>query len=167
MKKIITIFILLLTMIISASCGVIFGQGRPSDCYKPDRYCILKDGIWGSWDKIYSERSAVKYNNQKYDIYIFKEYNHPSDYDFLITINRSTAKKKDKEWTEYDGEIRIAKNTPIAGTAILNDNGRKIKCTIRADKKMTKAIDKGGLWGTINIFYGNGQGRAFSFFPGY
>jgi len=43
------------------------------------------------------------------------------------------------------------------------DDYKTIKCEIRCDGYMKRAVDKNGLVGTINVFYGSDAGNAFSF----
>jgi hypothetical protein len=167
MMKIKTIA-LSVSILFLSSCGILIpNTGSPSKCYNPYSYSILKDGLWGAWQTydIAGYSSHIRYNSKQCEVFIYNPYGHPSDYDFKITIRKDTAISDGDGWTSYQGEISIGQYTSIADTYTLRDQGKTIRATIKADKKMTSALEKNGLWGTLNIFYGDGKGRGFTFYP--
>lgn len=135
-------------------------------------YSILKGGYWGEWEKQYSDyhgysyRVQTHYNAQKLDILIYHKNNHPSDYIAKITIDKTTGKEHNKDWFSYQGIISC-KQIPVlnaySSSAHVSDAYKTLKCEIRCDEKMQKSIKENGLYGTVNLFYGNGMGDAFDF----
>lgn len=151
-----------LSLLLLTSCGILMDVESNSKVYSAVRHCYLKDGLWGSWYGSYAH-TYVQHTNSETIIYLYGS-THPSNFDFKITIQNKTVKVQSNGWTEYQGTIQIA-DVPLTDTAYLelNDAGRWISCTIKADQTMTAALSKGGLRGVLNILYGNGKGRGFSF----
>jgi hypothetical protein len=102
------------------------------------------------------------------EILIYNKGYHPSSFRAKIVIDKRTGKQQDADWTTYERTI-MAKKAPLYLNDTypfpeLGETYHTIKCEIRCDKKMQKAIQKNGLVGTINIFYGNGKGDGISFY---
>ena len=167
----------LLLVSLLSSCGST-NQYQYNKVYPLASYCILKDGYWGEWEKVYREYSysdkydylvQVHYNTQKLEILIYWKNSHPSDYTAKIIIDKSTGKAHNSDWFSYQGTIS-ARHIPVfryAGNYDAYDHNfddyKTLKCEIRGDKIAQKAIQNNGIVGTINVFYGGGLGNAFSF----
>ena len=173
MKKGIKRFSLLIVVLSLSSCAAFFGYETPqyNKVYPPRSYSLLKGGYWGKWGKFDSYSVKTRYSPQSLEILIYHDYKHPSDYTAKIIIDKSTGKVHNKDWFSYQGTIS-SKRIPVSiygyGSNIEwkfdSDSYKTLKCEIRCDKDMQKAIRKNGLYGIINIFYGDGLGDAFSFY---
>ena len=172
LKRLSVLFIITLLL---SSCGPSYNMVYP--LYS---HTMLKGGYWGDWKKaetdyesgsyFHSYRVQTSYTKQFLEILIYKRNNHPSDFAAKITINKSTGKVHNRDWFTYQGTI-ISKEIPVyLGTnwSYLSDLNREdyktLECEIRCDRTMQKAIQKNGLVGTINVFYGGGLGDAFLFY---
>lgn len=145
------LIVVLLSQLIFTSCGSL------NKVHPLHSTSILKDGLWGSWEDSYGYKVKTEYNNVGLNIYLYNQYNHPSDYDILIMIDKTSRTHVENSQFTYKGEIIVNKENYL-----IYDKGRKY-CTILCDKKMDKSIRKNGLSGVLNIFYNNNTGRAFAF----
>ena len=166
----------LFLVLLLSSCGT---SHKFNKVYPLSSYAILKDGYWGKWEKVYWDQYnysdkyyylvQTHYNTQKLEIIIYWKNSHPSDYTAKIIIDKNTGKVHDSDWYSYQGTIS-SRHIPVFryvgnyGEYKHNsDDYKTLKCEIRCDKTMQKAILNNGLVGTINVFYGGGLGNAFSF----
>ncbi len=155
-------------LLISLFALLLVSCGSSNKVHNLSSETVFKNGYWGDWNSTYYPYlNEYMYNVQTYynadilNIVLYSKNIHPSDYDINIAINKKSGKVYDKTWYSYQGMISIGKINNI-NPHILGDNGKTYNCEIRCDEKMRKAINKNGLYGTMNIYY-NGVGRAFSF----
>lgn len=145
-------------------------------CYNPTYCAELRNGIWGEWHSLIfpSPRAYISYNSYSYDIYIYTS-SHPSEYDLKVSINKSSA-VNDKDGTSYNGKVyvkedfRLAKYScfsPVEMSFLPPRYGPRddVNVQIRGDKKFSRSIENGGLYGVVMIYYGNEEGIAFFFGP--
>jgi hypothetical protein len=165
-------FSLLVILVLSSCISIKFDR-----VYPLSSYCTLKSGYWDEWKRVkddyqYFYNVQTKYNAQSLEILIYEKDHHPSNYIAKITINKSTGKTHDADWYSYQGtisarDIPIPMQTSIWERDIRPDfdkgNYKTLKCEVRCDKTIQKAIQKNGLVGTINVFYGDGLGNGFTF----
>lgn len=140
-----------------------FGLTQHDRVYPLYQTCLLKNGLWGDWERHFSYFSVqTEYNKVGLNIYLYAKGEHPSNYMIKIMIDKySRSNEGYGLYSSYQGEVIVSEINILDYTEI-NDKGRH-KCTILCDKDMDKAIQKNGLVGTLNILYGNGFGRGFNF----
>jgi hypothetical protein len=173
-KIFIKLSLLLIVTVLLSSCGTRKAFYRY--VYPPASYSELRDGYWGEWKELteYGDRYyyniQTKYDAQTLEILIYYKERHPSDFKAKIIIDKRTGVQKDKTWTSYRGTITAAMPTRLDYKYInelldASTFGEKhtINCEIRCDADMQKAIQKNGLFGVMNLFYGNGMGDALHF----
>ena len=133
------------------------------------------------YHKTYDYRVQVNYNAQSFEILIYESGKHPSNFIAKINIVKRTGAINDNGWFTYQGTITALKEIPLVyryqtyhdvtiprksfpiPAFELRNDYKTISCTIQCNSEMKKAIDSNGLYGTINLFYGNGTGNAFIF----
>jgi hypothetical protein len=170
MKKMIKNFILVFVIVLSlSSCASV----QYNKVYPLASYSKLINGYWGDWQNNtkmdYSSQDKqnyiflvqTSYNDQSLEILVYMWGLHPSQYIAKITIDKRTGKVYDKDWFSYQGTT--SSRGQILVPIGFNTDLKTVSCEIRCDKKMQKAIQKNGLYGTINVFYGNGLGNGFTF----
>ena len=157
------------------SCGIF---PTATSCYSPTQCAKLKDNIWGNWQSLYflDPKVYISYNSNYCDVYIYRT-SHPSDYDMKITIYKNTA-VKDKNGTSYNGKFYVKEDYRLGSyrcfptteltlpvPITLYGPGNDVNITLRGDKNFSKSMEKGGLYGVLSLFFGNGEGVAFYFGP--
>jgi hypothetical protein len=138
--------------------------------YTVSHYAVLRDGFWGEWKSAYYYSVSTNYDSESLEIRIYHGSDHPADYSVKITIDKTTCKitnKKPKSQNdivcEYQGVLSSQKIPIIDLYRSLLSYNSDVRCTIRCDADIQKSITQNGLYGTMNVFYGDGLGNAFSF----
>jgi len=169
-------FIIVVALSLS-SCATSSSSVQYDKVYPLSSYCTLINGYWDDWKKLDSYafldyRVQMHYNKESFEILIYETLSHPSDYYAKITINKGTGKVFDKDWFTYQGIIStkdklpinyMTNRSPAEEVELISKDYKTLQCEIRCDKEMQKAIQKNGLYGTMNVFYGNHSGNGFSF----
>jgi len=160
------------------SCRATRSSVQYDKVYPFNSFCLLKDGYWGEWEKVttdyqygtnrYFFQVQIKYSTQSLEILLYRRSDHPSDFQVKIIIDKRTGKVQNTDWFSYQGtitakEIPITRMSEYSSSYIRVSDYKTIKCEIWCDNDMKRAIDKNGLIGTINLFYGGEFGNGFSF----
>lgn len=167
LTKVLFAFILLLSL---SSCGV--SSGTPSKAYIPTSYSVYKGGYWGEWHSLVYRYIGdhvldvyVRHGEREEEITIYRKGNHPSDYIHKIVINKLTGKDAGDGWKEYKATVTQTTNYLAIGDLLPGNEYYNRSFQVKVDSKFVKSMERGGLYGTINVFTGNGEGFAYCFTP--
>ena len=171
------------SLLILSSCGSYGPQytyrykGRnieTSHIYHPYiSICTLMDGYWGNWINNNYLRCICKTVDSKIVITYYLKNNHPSEYEYRITLNKYIEFSND--WTKYDGQISIKRENEQQlqkhySTLNFDSNSRYWTFPCKISRKFNDNLPQGqyiipeiqhDLFYTYNVFY-NGVGRGFT-----